>query len=121
MQESAAISLSHVRANSKSFGIADDFFDNSFIHIHVPEGATPKDGPSAGVTITTALVSLATGKSIQRSLAMTGEITLTGDVLPVGGIKEKLLLPGVLESMKLYCPMGAPVSLTSFPIILKKG
>ncbi len=91
MQESAAIAYSHVRANLSWFNINQDYFDTAFIHIHVPEGATPKDGPSAGVTMATALVSLAMGKAIKRPLAMTGEITLTGDVLPVGGIREKII------------------------------
>ena len=91
MQESASIAYSYVRANLASFKIDKKYFDNAFIHIHVPEGATPKDGPSAGVTIATALISLARAKNINRPLAMTGEITLTGKVLPVGGIKEKII------------------------------
>jgi len=91
MQESAAIAYSHVRANLLLFNISKEYFDTAFIHIHVPEGATPKDGPSAGVTMATALVSLAMGKPIRRPLSMTGEITLTGEVLPVGGIREKII------------------------------
>lgn len=121
MQESAAISLSHVRANSKAFGIAEDYFDNAFIHIHVPEGATPKDGPSAGVTITTALVSLATGKAIKRPLAMTGEITLTGDVLPVGGIKEKIIASRRIGINEIILPHGCKSEFKKLPDHIKEG
>jgi ATP-dependent Lon protease len=91
MKESATAALSFIRSNSALLGIPDDYFDNHDIHIHVPAGAIPKDGPSAGVTMLTALTSLLTDKTIKKDLAMTGEITLRGQVLPVGGIKEKVL------------------------------
>ncbi|WP_034058316.1 endopeptidase La [Lacinutrix jangbogonensis] len=91
MKESATIAMEYIKANAEEFGIAPDIFGKYNVHIHVPEGATPKDGPSAGVTMLTSLVSLFTQRKIKKSLAMTGEITLRGKVLPVGGIKEKIL------------------------------
>jgi ATP-dependent Lon protease len=91
MKESAQAALAWVRSHSSELGIPTDFWEFSDIHIHVPAGATPKDGPSAGITMATALVSLLTGRAVRPSLAMSGEISLSGRVLPVGGIKEKVL------------------------------
>ena len=91
MKESATIAMEYIKANADEFGINSDIFDKYNVHIHVPEGATPKDGPSAGVTMLTSLVSLFTQRKVKKNLAMTGEITLRGKVLPVGGIKEKIL------------------------------
>jgi len=121
MQESASIALSHVRANSKAYGIDEEYFDQAFVHIHVPEGATPKDGPSAGITITTALVSMATGKRVSRPMAMTGEITLTGEVLPVGGIKEKIIAAKRAGVNEIILPDGCSSEFKKLPEHIKEG
>ncbi len=91
MKESATIAMEYIKSNADLFGIDSEIFEKYNVHIHVPEGATPKDGPSAGITMLTSLVSLFTQRKVKKSLAMTGEITLRGKVLPVGGIKEKIL------------------------------
>lgn len=91
MRESAELAYGYITANLNLFQAPENYFDDAYIHLHVPEGATPKDGPSAGITIASALLSLALGKPLKKAVAMTGELTLTGRVLPVGGIREKLI------------------------------
>jgi ATP-dependent Lon protease len=91
MQESARAALSYVRSHATEIGIQKDFFDKADIHMHIPAGSQPKDGPSAGVTMATALVSLISNRPVRKGVTMTGEITLRGQVMPIGGLKEKLL------------------------------
>ena len=91
MQESARAALSYVRSHAAEFGIQKDFFDKTDIHMHIPAGSQPKDGPSAGVTMATALVSLISNRPVRKGVSMTGEITLRGQVMPIGGLKEKML------------------------------
>ena len=121
MKESAEIAYSYVVAHLKDYGCDLDFFDTSLVHLHVPEGATPKDGPSAGITIATALVSLARKERIRRSLAMTGELTLTGQVLPVGGIREKVIAARRSKIMELILPHGNRRDFEDLPDYLREG
>jgi len=115
MKESAKAALSYIRANASKFKIKKDAFKNIDIHVHVPEGATPKDGPSAGITIGTSLLSLFTGKKIKRDVAMTGEITLQGRILPIGGIKEKVLAAKRNGIKKIIIPAENKKDLKDIP------
>lgn len=121
MKESAEIAYSYTTAHAKKFGGNPEFFDKRFIHLHVPEGATPKDGPSAGVTMTTALLSLMLNKRIKRPLAMTGELTLTGQVLPVGGIREKLIAARRSKIYEAILPEANRRDFDELPEHIKEG
>ena len=120
MKESATAALSFIRSNAKKLDIDENFFDVHDLHIHVPAGAIPKDGPSAGVTMLTALTSLLTGKTIHKDLAMTGEITLRGQVLPVGGIKEKVLAAHRAGIREIILPEWNEKDLEDVPPKVKK-
>ncbi len=115
MQESARAALSYVRAQAEKLGLESEFFDKSDVHLHIPAGAQPKDGPSAGVTIATALVSLISGRPVRRDVGMTGEITLRGQVLPVGGIKEKVLAAHRFGLKTLILPSYNQADLEDIP------
>jgi ATP-dependent Lon protease len=120
MQESAKAALSYVRSRARKLGIDPEFFENTDIHLHVPAGAQPKDGPSAGVTMVTALVSLLTRRPIKPHVGMTGEITLRGQVLPVGGVKEKLLAAHRAGLRTIILPMRNEVDLEELPKEVKE-
>jgi ATP-dependent Lon protease len=121
MQESAQAALSYTRSQAKILGLSDDIFENTDIHIHVPEGAVPKDGPSAGVALATALISAFTGRAVRRDVGMTGEITLRGRVLPVGGIREKALAARRAGITTFIMPSKNVNDLHEIPKKLKQG
>ena len=119
MKESAQAALSYIRSNTQTFGLAEDFFHQQDIHIHVPAGAIPKDGPSAGLTIAVSLLSLLKGRPCRRDTAMTGELTLSGRILPVGGIKEKLLAAKMAGIKTVIFPLKNKGELSTLPDDLK--
>jgi ATP-dependent Lon protease len=119
MQESAQAALSYIKSRAKYFNIASDVFEKSDIHIHVPEGAIPKDGPSAGVTMATAMVSALTGRKVYKDIGMTGEITLRGKVLPVGGVREKVLAAQRSGLKRLFLPERNIKDLVDVPAKVK--
>lgn len=121
MRESAQAALSYIRSNAGSFGIADDFFEHQDIHIHVPSGAIQKDGPSAGVTILAALLSLLTKRPARMNVAMTGEITLTGRILPVGGIQDKILAARRAQVKTVLVPARNRADVQELSDDMKKG
>jgi ATP-dependent Lon protease len=121
MRESAEIAYSYVASHLKQYGASESFYDDAFVHLHVPEGATPKDGPSAGVTMATALLSLARGRKVPRPLAMTGELTLTGQVLPVGGIREKVIAARRIGIRELLLPEANRGDFEELPDYIREG
>ena len=121
MRESAEIAYSYIASHLKTYQGDPAFFDEAFVHLHVPEGATPKDGPSAGVTMATALLSLARKQRLSRPLAMTGELTLTGSVLPVGGIREKVIAARRAKVMELILPEANKGDYEELPAHIKAG
>ncbi len=121
MKESAEIAYSYISSHCKDYGAKASYFEKAFVHLHVPAGATPKDGPSAGVTMATALLSLARGQEIIRSLAMTGEITLTGQVLPVGGIREKVIAARRVKIYELILPQANRRDFEELPEHIRHG
>ena len=121
MKESARAGISYIRSVSKKYAIAEDFFEKHDIHVHIPEGAVPKDGPSAGITMATAMLSAVTGKKVRADLAMTGEITLRGRVLPIGGLKEKLLAAKNAGIQTVLIPKENTADVEEFSSEITKG
>ena len=120
MQESAKTALSYIRANAEKYGLQAEAFEKTDLHIHVPEGATPKDGPSAGITMATAILSALTGKPVRGDVAMTGEITLRGSVLPIGGLKEKSLSARRVGIKTVLVPEGNKKDVDELPALVKR-
>jgi len=121
MQESASAGLSYIRSNAKMFGLEPDFFDKIEIHVHVPEGAVPKDGPSAGITILLAILSIVSNRPLKGNLALTGEVTLTGDILAIGGLNEKLLAAKRSGITNVAIPAKNKKDIPELPAELLKG
>ncbi len=121
MKESSEIAFTYVRSRADDYGIEKDFFENNYIHLHVPAGATPKDGPSAGITMATALYSLAKGKPVKSNIAMTGELTVTGKVLPIGGVKEKTIAAKRAKVKTIIYPFENKKDFEELPDYIKKG
>ena len=121
MEESAKVALSYIRSRSDEFGIKDDFYKEMDISLHIPEGAVPKDGPSAGITMTTAMLSALTGKAVRNDVAMTGEVTITGRVLSIGGLNEKVLAAKRIGITNIILPEGNNSDIQEMPKEIKDG
>ncbi|MFH2036358.1 MAG: S16 family serine protease, partial [Candidatus Zixiibacteriota bacterium] len=121
MQESAAAGLSYIRSRTKLYGLEEDFYDKMEIHIHIPEGAVPKDGPSAGITMLIAMLSALTNTPVRPRLAMTGEVTLSGDIFPIGGLNEKLLAAKRLGIKDIMIPFKNKKDIPELPKDLISG
>jgi len=121
MQESAQAAFSYARLNAAKYGIEENFYKECDLHIHLPEGAIPKDGPSAGVGLITAIISVLSGKKAKHDLAMTGEITLSGNVLPIGGLAEKLIAAKRAKIKNVIIPRKNEPNLTEIQEEIKKG
>ncbi len=121
MQESAQAALTYVRSHAESTGVSADFWSRKDIHLHVPEGAIPKDGPSAGITMAVAMASAATNRAVRGDIAMTGEITLRGRILPIGGLKEKLLAARRFLMKEVLIPEDNERDLCDIPMEVKNA
>jgi ATP-dependent Lon protease len=121
MQESATAGLTYIRANLDRFGIDPKLINDNEIHIHIPEGAIPKEGPSAGITLITAMLSALTNRKVSTRIAMTGEISLTGDIIPVGGLNEKLLAAKRVGIKDIVLPYKNTKEISELPKELLKG
>ena len=120
MEESVEVALSFIKSNAINFGLDDILFQFKDFHVHIEEGATPKDGPSAGITIVTTLLSLLKNKVIPSDISMTGEMTLRGKILPIGGLKEKLIAASVNEIKQVFIPIENKNDLEDVPAPIKK-
>jgi ATP-dependent Lon protease len=121
MRESAQAALSYIRSNASAYGLPEDFFESQDIHIHVPSGAVQKDGPSAGITIAMAALSLLTGRPARRDVALSGEITLTGRVLPVAGVREKVLAAKRARVRTIVLPAKNRADVEELPESIRRG
>lgn len=121
MVESANIAYAYTKSMSHHYKVDLSFFRDTQIHLHVPEGATPKDGPSAGITMALSLMSLAIKKAVPKEIAMTGELTVTGRVLPIGGVREKIIAAKLVKKKKVILPIDNKRDFDELPTYVKKG